>query len=733
MPTIMAGALDIEKNLTELPAPIEAFPPTAYLPQGRIRHAHPRLIHANAYHLNVYSSACDLTAKECDLEAKGLQVMTDHDANARPSHFSNWAQEWAFVFTVMLASSSTTIIQGVILIMTNTIGKDLHATASQVTWIAAAVGLGSGSFMLFFGKVADEMGRKIQLLIGLLFMSAFSLIAAWSPGPIELIVICGFLGLCTAVIAPPALGILFAAYSEGRRRNMACGALGTGNPVGFILGSVSSGLAVKYYGWRASFIVMAIFFFLMVILAFWTVPVIARVGNRAEAIRRFDYAGSLFIVLAVALISAGLTEGPQSGWLSVHVVLLLIFGLFFILGFITWEYFYENPLLDLSVWRNGNFTLCVICMGFGYMSFITNEFWIALYMQDVQKYTPLQIAARMLPQAVAGVVWSFLGQWLVQKVHGTIVMGIGSVMYLAGAILLLFIKEDTSYWMFLFPALVITVIGADFQFIVANLYANKQMPTQASLGVGIIQTAYRLSISIGLAITSAVFSTATSTKISIRDPTMPYRRVYICSIIFAAIGLSSVPFMRIKTRTKDNTPPDTYPTTVTSELTNNIILSRPPHPPPPPSQSHYDTLFPQLNLHRSNPFNMTERIYPSHSERVNNSNTQRYDPGGLPRAMTMNDIAQGLLRLPRWSWENRPKAAFWRNRRGSQCHWESSSGDMFEVCKKCKEERKIRDEDAWEEIGDEVVAGGVVEGGTGRGRGIRVMDVEVKDERRFTV
>ncbi|APA11462.1 hypothetical protein SS1G_04862 [Sclerotinia sclerotiorum 1980 UF-70] len=731
----MARALDIKKNLTELPALVENFPPTAHLPQERIRYVHPRLIDANAYHLNTNSSAYSPTAKECDLEAKGLQVMTDHDANARPSHFSNWAQEWAFVFTVMLASSSTTVIQGVILIMTNTIGKDINATASQVTWIAAAVG---GSFMLFFGKVADELGRKIQLLIGLLFMSAFSLIAAWSPGPIELIVICGFLGLCTAAIAPPALGILFAAYSEGRRRNMACGALGTGNPVGFILGSVSSGLAVKYYGWRASFIVMAIFFFLMVILAFWTVPVIARLGNRAEAVRRFDYAGSLFIVLAVALISAGLTEGPQSGWLSVHVVLLLVFGVFFILGFITWEYFYENPLLDLSVWRNGNFTLCVICMGFGYMSFITNEFWIALYMQDVQKYTPLQIAARMLPQAVAGVFWSFLGQWLVQKVHGTIVMGIGSAMYLAGAILLLFIKEDTSYWMFLFPALVITVIGADFQFIVANLYANKQMPTQASLGVGIIQTAYRLSISIGLAITSAVFSTATSTKDSIKDPTIPYRRVYICSIIFAAIGLTSIPFMRIKTRTKDNTSPGTYPTTTTTpELNNSMIVNR--APPPPPSQSHYDTLFPQLNLHRTNPLNLTEHIYPSHSsERVNNT-PPRYDPNNLPRAMTMNDIAQGLLRLPRWSWENRPRAAFWKNRRGSQCHWESSSGDMFEVCRKCKEERKIRDEDedAWGE--EKMEGGGVVEGGTGigngigRARGMRVMDVEVRDERRFTV
>ncbi|KAK6599350.1 major facilitator superfamily transporter [Botrytis cinerea] len=669
----MAGSLDIEKNLAELPADAEVLPPTIYLPPGRLGRGSPQLIACKGYNPKVTSPACDSIVKECNLESSGLQVMTDHDTNSRPLFFSNWAQEWAFVFTVMLASSSTTIIQGVILIMTNLIGEGLKASAPQVTWIAAAVGLGSGSFMLFFGKVADELGRKIQLLIGLLSMSAFSLVAAWSPGPYELIVVCGLLGMCTAAIAPPALGILFAAYPEGRRRNMACGALGTGNPVGFILGSVSSGLAVKYYGWRASFIVMAIFFFLLVLLAFWTVPVITRVGSRSDAIRRFDYAGSIFIVLAVALISAGLTEGPQSGWLSVHVVLLLIFGVFFILGFIAWEYFYENPLLDLSVWRNGNFSLCVICMGFGYMSFITNEFWIALYMQDVQHYTPLQIAARMLPQAVAGVFWSFLGQWLVQEVHGTIVMGIGSSMYLVGAILLLFIKEDTSYWLFLFPALVITVIGADFQFIVANLYANKQMPTQASLGVGIIQTAYRLSITIGLAITSAVFNTATPKEASIEDPTLPYRRVYICSIVFAAIGLASQS----------------------------------------PSRK---------------PLNIDERVQREHRTEINNA--QRYDPA-LPRSMTMNDIAQGILRLPRWSWENRPRAGFWRSRRGSQCHWESSNGDMFEICKKCKEERKIKDEEgAWQEI-DEAGRDCVKEGG--RGKGTRAMELEVKDERRFTV
>ena len=103
------------------------------------------------------------------------------------------------------------------------------------------------------------------------------------------------------------------------------------------------------------------------------------------------------------------------------------------------------------------------------MSFTTNQFWISLYMQDVQQLAPLHIAARMMPQAFAGIIWSYLGQALVSRISGRTIMGIGALAYLTGATLLIFIRKDTSYWKLLFPALCITVIGADLQFIVSNV------------------------------------------------------------------------------------------------------------------------------------------------------------------------------------------------------------------------------------------------------------------------
>ena len=85
------------------------------------------------------------------------------------------------------------------------------------------------------------------------------------------------------------------------------GALGCGNPVGFVLGSISSGVATKYSSWRASFIVVAIFFFAMTAMAFWAVPTIPRTGSLQVTVRQFDYLGTVLTVMGMAIFSAALT------------------------------------------------------------------------------------------------------------------------------------------------------------------------------------------------------------------------------------------------------------------------------------------------------------------------------------------------------------------------------------------------------------------------------------------
>ena len=118
---------------------------------------------------------------------------------------------------------------------------------------------------------------------------------------------CGFLGLGTAMVSPPAVGALFATYSEGQRRNTAMGVLGAGNPVGFILGSISSGLVTMEFDWHASFLVVCIFFLIMGLLSLWAIPSIpGRIDSRV-GLKKFDWRGAIASITGVALVCAALT------------------------------------------------------------------------------------------------------------------------------------------------------------------------------------------------------------------------------------------------------------------------------------------------------------------------------------------------------------------------------------------------------------------------------------------
>jgi hypothetical protein len=100
---------------------------------------------------NDFTSHSSLTAvqhsdvKSFDIEADMAEALMPRDPNARPKTFRTAFEECVFVFTVVMCAASTTFLQGVTIINTATIGKDLHMSVAEVTWISAALGYEQGS------------------------------------------------------------------------------------------------------------------------------------------------------------------------------------------------------------------------------------------------------------------------------------------------------------------------------------------------------------------------------------------------------------------------------------------------------------------------------------------------------------------------------------------------------------------------------------------------------------
>ena len=90
-------------------------------------------------------------------------------------------------------------------------------------------------------------------------------------------------------------------------------------------------------------------------------------------------------------------------------------------------------------------------------------------MQNVLRYSPLEVAVHLLPQAIVGILVNVFAGLVLHKINNKVLMGVGSVAYFCAALLLALMKGDHVYWAFIAPSLILAVIGADLQFNVANV------------------------------------------------------------------------------------------------------------------------------------------------------------------------------------------------------------------------------------------------------------------------
>lgn len=111
--------------------------------------------------------------------------------------------------------------------------------------------------------------------------------------------------------------------------------------------------------------------------------------------------------------------------------------------------------------------MAIFCLGF--MGFSSISFWLSLYLQNVKHYSALEITAQLLPMIISGVLVNVVCGLILHKVSNKILVAIGALAYTASFLILSFMKEDALYWAYIFPALVLVVVGADIQFNVANV------------------------------------------------------------------------------------------------------------------------------------------------------------------------------------------------------------------------------------------------------------------------
>lgn len=104
----------------------------------------------------------------------------------------------------------------------------------------------------------------------------------------------------------------------------------------------------------------------------------------------------------------------------------------------------------------------IISTLFAAMSFYSQLFWVSLFMQDLEGLKSFDVAVRLLPQALMGLLCSPLVGLIMHRVPGTVLLTVAASLLVISNVLLIFLRQGSNYLAWIFPSIMLSTIGMDW-------------------------------------------------------------------------------------------------------------------------------------------------------------------------------------------------------------------------------------------------------------------------------
>src|SRR3989338_2942426 len=308
-------------------------------------------------------------------------------------------RRWLILLAVMLAFLPVVIDMTILHIAVPSLTLALGASATEVLWIIDIYPLLMAGLLVPMGTLADRIGNRRVLLIGLVIFGFASLLAAFAPTATLLIGARVLLALCGSMIMPCVLGIIRRTFEDADERAMALGLWGTVGAAGAALGPLIGGALLEHFWWGSAFLINVPIMLVVAPLVFLLLPRTEDTtpGTWALVQALLLIAGILAVVYGIKA-AVGTTQ-PLAVALSVAILGALLLTIFVRLQLRS-----ATPMLDLSLFSRPAIMAGIIMAAVAIGALAGVELTLAQELQYVLGKTPLQAGIFMIPIMAAAAV-----------------------------------------------------------------------------------------------------------------------------------------------------------------------------------------------------------------------------------------------------------------------------------------------------------------------------------------
>jgi MFS transporter, DHA2 family, multidrug resistance protein len=235
------------------------------------------------------------------------------------------------------------------------IAGNLGASNDESTWVLTSYLVANAIVLPISGFLVSWLGRKRFFLTCIVSFTASSFLCGIAPSLGMLLLFRVMQGAFGGGLQPMAQAILADTFPP-EKRGLAFALYGICAVCAPAIGPTLGGWITDSYSWRWIFYINVPVGILAVLLVHQLVedpPYLSRVK---KGIARFDYIGFALLAVGVGALQIALDKGQEDDWFGSHfITTLIIIAVIGLVSMVIWEWFHEEPIVDVRLFKNFNF------------------------------------------------------------------------------------------------------------------------------------------------------------------------------------------------------------------------------------------------------------------------------------------------------------------------------------------------------------------------------------------
>ena len=454
-------------------------------------------------------------------------------ATAPTDERRRWLALMVLCLGVLMIVLDTTIVN----VALPSIRQDLAFSETALVWVVNAYMLTFGGFLLLGGRLGDLFGHRRVFLAGIVAFTVASLACGLANSQALLITARAVQGLGGAVVSAVSLSLIMNLFTEPADRAKAMGVYGFVCAGGGSIGVLLGGLLTGALSWHWIFLVNLPIGVAVYALCVALLP--PHHGDRNG--KRLDVAGAVSVTAALMLAVYGVVNGNEAGWGSTQTLVLLGAAVLLFVIFLMVESRVRDPLVPLALFRLRNVATANVA-GVAWAAAMFAWFFIsALYLQLVLGYSPMQVGLAFLPANLIMAAFSVgLSAKLVMRFGIRWPLAVGLLIAALGLACFARAPVGGDFVVHVLPGMLLLGLGAGIAFNPMLLAAMSDVrPEDAGLASGVVNTAFMMGGSLGLAVLASLAAARTGTQLAAGAPqavalNAGYQLAFVVGAVFAA-------------------------------------------------------------------------------------------------------------------------------------------------------------------------------------------------------